>query len=430
MAAISDQSLEKAVLVGVELGDTTPDEVRESLEELGRLAGTAGAAVAGSVVQKRPRPDPAHFVGRGKAEELAALCGTAGAALLVFDQDLSPAQARNLENVTGVRVLDRTQIILDIFAGRARTREGKLQVELAQLNYLLPRLTGRGTELSRLGGGIGTRGPGETKLETDRRRIRRRIADLRREIAEVRRHRQLLRRARKTIPVPLVALVGYTNAGKSSLLNALTGAEVFVEDRLFATLDPTSRQLRLPTNELVVLTDTVGFIRQLPHHLVAAFRATLEEVVEADLLLHVVDLSHPAHQAHIKAVDAVLAELGAGGKPRLMVFNKVDLAEPGELELLGRNDVPVSALTGAGLEALKAAVADALAGGRTRERFLIPYGHTRLVALAHAHGRVLAERHRADGVEIDVELPVAWARRIAARLEEPVKEPAEDPADS
>ncbi|MEW6457864.1 MAG: GTPase HflX [Bacillota bacterium] len=418
MTAVPDGSAEKAVLVGVELGSLTGAEVRESLNELNRLARTAGAEVAGTVLQKRPRPDPAHFVGRGKAEELAALCSAAGAGLLIFDQDLSPAQARNLENVTGVRVLDRTQIILDIFARRARTREGKLQVELAQLNYVLPRLTGRGTELSRLGGGIGTRGPGETKLETDRRRIRQRIADLRREIAEVRRHRQLLRRARKVVPVPLVALVGYTNAGKSSLLNALTGAGVSVEDRLFATLDPTSRQLRLPTNEVVVLTDTVGFIRHLPHHLVAAFRATLEEVVEADLLLHVVDLSHPAHQAHITAVDGVLEELGAGGKPRLTVFNKTDLVEPGELDLLGRNDVAVSALTGAGLDTLRAAVADALSAWRTRERFLIPYGRTQLVALAHEHGRVLAEHHRDDGVEIEVELPVAWARRIAARLEE------------
>jgi len=418
LTAVPDGSAEKAVLVGVELGSLTGAEVRESLNELNRLARTAGAEVAGTVLQKRPRPDPAHFVGRGKAEELAALCSAAGAGLLIFDQDLSPAQARNLENVTGVRVLDRTQIILDIFARRARTREGKLQVELAQLNYVLPRLTGRGTELSRLGGGIGTRGPGETKLETDRRRIRQRIADLQREIAEVRRHRQLLRRARKVAPVPLVALVGYTNAGKSSLLNALTGAVVSVEDRLFATLDPTSRQLRLPTNEVVVLTDTVGFIRHLPHHLVAAFRATLEEVVEADLLLHVVDLSHPAHQAHITAVDGVLEELGAGGKPRLMVFNKTDLVEPGELDLLGRNDVAVSALTGAGLDTLRAAVADALSTWRTRERFLIPYSRTQLVALAYEHGRVLAEHHREDGVEIEVELPVAWARRIAARLEE------------
>jgi GTP-binding protein HflX len=418
LTGIPDAGAEKAVLVGVGLGDTTQEEVRESLAELGRLAATAGAEVAGTVVQRRPRPDPAHFVGRGKAEELAALCRATGAKLLILDQDLSPAQARNLENATGVRVLDRTQIILDIFASRARTREGKLQVELAQLNYLLPRLTGRGAELSRLGGGIGTRGPGETKLETDRRRIRQRIADLQREIAEVRRHRQLLRRARQTVPVPLVALVGYTNAGKSSLLNALTGAGVFVEDRLFATLDPTSRQLRLPTNEVVVLTDTVGFIRHLPHHLVAAFRATLEEVVEADLLLHVVDLSHPAHRSHIRAVDGVLEELGAVGKPRLMVFNKADLVASGEPELLGRNDLAVSAVTGTGLDALRAAVANALSARRTRERFLIPYGHSRLMALAHEHGLVLAEHHREDGVEIEAELPVAWARRIAARLEE------------
>ncbi|MBE0466538.1 MAG: GTPase HflX [Candidatus Desulforudis sp.] len=414
--AVGRGELERAVLVGVELTEVTAEEARESLEELARLAETAGAVVVGRAWQKRTRPDPACFIGRGKAEELAALCADLGAGLLLLDQDLSPAQARNLEKLIGVKVLDRTQLILDIFAGRARTREGKLQVELAQLNYLLPRLTGLGTELSRLGGGIGTRGPGETKLETDRRRIRQRIADLQRELAEVRRQRRLLRRSRKAVPVPVIALVGYTNAGKSSLLNALTGAGVLVEDRLFATLDPTSRQLRLPTNETVVLTDTVGFIRHLPHHLVAAFRATLEEVGEADLLLHVVDAGHPAYLSHIETVDGVLAALGAGDKPHLLVLNKTDLGAPDPMETAGRETVAVSARTGAGLDHLKEAVAAALADRRVRERFFVPYARAHLVSLLHEQGLVLAEEHGADGVTLEVELPAAWARRIAARL--------------
>jgi GTP-binding protein HflX len=408
---------ERALLVGLELPTDNADGAQESLTELARLADTAGAAVVGTAWQKRARPDAAYFVGRGKAEELAEVAAELGADLLLIDHDLSPAQARNLESLTGLKVLDRTQLILDIFARRARSREGKLQVELAQLQYLLPRLTGRGTDLSRLGGGIGTRGPGETKLETDRRRIRKRIADLQRELAAVRRQRALLRRSRKAVPVPLVALVGYTNAGKSSLLNALTGAEVFVEDRLFATLDPTSRQLRLPNNELIVVTDTVGFIRNLPHHLVAAFRATLEEALEADLLLHVVDYSHPAHAAQVQTVDRVLADLGAGEKPRLMVYNKIDLLNPEARGLAGPGEVFVSARTGEGLDALKEALAFALADRRVRERFFIPYAQSQLVALLHAHGRVLAAEHGPDGVDLEAELPVVWARRIAARLQ-------------
>lgn len=419
MAALAGTE-EKAILVGVELAGGNEAEARESLEELERLAETAGAVVVGTMWQKRSRPNPAYFVGRGKAEELEAMCGELEADLVIVDHNLSPAQARNLEHLTGVRVLDRTQIILDIFADRAQTREGKLQVELAQLNYLLPRLLGKGTELSRLGGGIGTRGPGETKLETDRRRIRQRIADLEREISEVRRHRQLLRRGRKTAPVPLVALVGYTNAGKSSLLNALTGAGVLVEDRLFATLDPTSRQLRLPTREMIVLTDTVGFIRNLPHHLVAAFRATLEEVVEADLLVHVVDTTHPAYETHIAAVDQVLQALGAGEKPRILVFNKIDRVSPDHLPPLARSEVAVSARTGEGLEDLKEVIAAALADWRVLERFSIPYARGDVVSLLHEHGRVLTTIHSEHGVEMEVELPVTWARRITACLQSEV----------
>ena len=271
---------ERAILVGMESPEVSPEETASSLEELARLVDTAGADVLLQLTQRRDRPDAATFLGRGKAEELAGFCRSLGADLVIFDRELSAAQVRNLETITGVRVIDRTQLILDIFARRARTREGKLQVELAQLNYFLPRLVGRGTELSRLGGGIGTRGPGETKLEVDRRRIRKRIAELNEAIRDVKKHRELLRRSRKEIPVPLVALVGYTNAGKSTILKKLTGAQVLVEDKLFATLDPTTRRVVLPSNEVVLLTDTVGFIRNLPHHLVAAFRATLEEVVK------------------------------------------------------------------------------------------------------------------------------------------------------
>ena len=306
-------SREQAILVGMESPEVTPEETASSLEELARLADTAGADVLPQLTQRRAglMPQPFWAV-RPKNRQFLPF---PGAGLVIFDRELSSAQARNLESVTGVRIIDRTQLILDIFARRARTREGKLQVELAQLNYLLPRLVGRGTELSRLGGGIGTRGPGETKLEVDRRRIRKRIAELNEAIRDVQKHRELLRRSRKEIPVPLAALVGYTNAGKSTILKKLTGAQVLVEDKLFATLDPTTRRVVLPNNEVVLLTDTVGFIRNLPHHLVAAFRATLEEVVEADLLLHVVDASHPDLEGQMEAVERVLEPWTAARNP-------------------------------------------------------------------------------------------------------------------
>ncbi|MBC7107137.1 MAG: GTPase HflX, partial [Firmicutes bacterium] len=336
------------MLVGVRLpGDAAAD----GLEELAGLADSAGAEVVGRVCQERHRPDPAFFVGRGKALALAEMARGLGADLVIFDHELSAAQARNLEDVMGVRVVDRTQVILDIFARRARTREGKLQVELAQLNYLLPRLTGAGTALSRLGGGIGTRGPGETKLETDRRRVRRRIYELRRQLEEVRRHRAVLRQARRERAYPLVALVGYTNAGKSTLFRALTGAEVPVEDKLFATLDPFVRRAELPEGGTVLLTDTVGFIRRLPHHLIAAFRATLEEVRAADLLLHVADARSPDLEEKIAAVGRVLEELGAADRPAILVYNKIDGTDlaPGRLRRGSSPAVAVSALHGWGL---------------------------------------------------------------------------------
>ncbi|HXF82747.1 MAG TPA: GTPase HflX, partial [bacterium] len=316
---------ERAVLVGVHGVDPGRDP---EMEELARLAEAAGAVVVGTLVQHRTRPVPATFLGRGKVEELRALCRRVGADLVIADHELTPVQQRNLEDALGIKVIDRTALVLDIFARRAQTHEGRLQVELAQMTYLLPRLTGRGTALSRLGGGIGTRGPGETKLEVDRRRIRRRITDLRRQIAEIRRTRALQRAARREAQFPTVALVGYTNAGKSTLLNALTDAGVFVEDKLFATLDPTVRRVTLPNGRPALVVDTVGFISRLPTQLVAAFHATLEEVTEADLLVHVVDGSHPDRRAQMRAVREVLGQLGAADKPTVVAVNKTDLLPP------------------------------------------------------------------------------------------------------
>jgi len=322
------------------------------LAELEQLARSAGALVQDAILQERDRLDPRYLIGKGKALEIKQRC--AGVDLVILDEELSGSQQRNLEELLGRRVVDRTGLILDIFAQRAQTREGKLQVELAQLDYVLPRLAGAWTHLERLGGGIGTRGPGETQLESDRRRIRTRMAKVRRDLEQVRRHRALLRRPRRKVPFPIVALVGYTNAGKSSLMNALTQAGVVVQDKLFATLDPTLRRLVLPGNRVVLLSDTVGFIRKLPHQLVAAFQATLEEIQEADILLHVVDISHSHADLQQKAVESVLGELGLADRPTTLVFNKIDC--------LGRSPFPwrpgsgrvaVSASTGAGLDDLR-----------------------------------------------------------------------------
>jgi len=418
--ATGDVKREKAIIVGIELAGDDPAQTVYSLDELAGLADTAGAEVVGRLVQKKARPDPATFLGRGKVEEVAELCRAREADLVIFDRELSPRQGRNLEELLGLRVVDRTQLILDIFAGRARTSEGKLQVELAQLNYLLPRLVGKGLELSRLGGGIGTRGPGETRLEMDRRRIRQRIADLKEELKNVKKHRDLLRRNRQETPVPLVALVGYTNAGKSTILKKLTGADVLVEDKLFATLDPTTRRVVLPNNEAVVLTDTVGFIQRLPHHLVAAFRATLEEVVEADILLHVVDASHPNRDGQIEAVNRVLEALGAADKPVIIVYNKIDLVER---EALPRkiDDPPavfISAVSGQGLEDLLAAIARVLSDRRLRANFFIPYKKSSVLALLHEKGRVLKEEHGQEGINVEAEIEAVWAKRAEARLRE------------
>jgi len=346
---------EKAVLVGVEISSAGKIPLKESMEELKRLADTAGAQIAGQITQKRNKPDQKYFIGSGKLDELRALVNSCGANLVIFDSELSPSQERNLESGLGVKVIDRTELILDIFAQHAKSREGKLQVELAQSTFLLTRLTGHGVLMSRLGGGIATRGPGETKLEYDRRRIRKKISELGREIEKIRKERSIRREKRKKSRLPIAALVGYTNSGKSTLLNNMAKADVLTEDKLFATLDPTVRRLYLPAGRVMLLTDTVGFIQKLPHQLVAAFRATLEELNEADLLLHVVDASHPYFEDQIGAVYTVLEELDCIKKPMITVFNKIDkLGRKISKRLLKKYDpaVAVSALHGTGLDKL------------------------------------------------------------------------------
>jgi len=353
-----------AVLVGVCRHPQARWEAEDSLAELEQLARSAGARVADAILQERDRFDPRYLIGKGKALEIRQRC--AGIDLVILDEELSGSQQRNLEQLLGKRVVDRTGLILDIFAQRAQSREGKLQVELAQLDYLLPRLAGAWTHLERLGGGIGTRGPGETQLESDRRRIRTRLAKIRRDLEQVRRHRALLRRPRRKVPFPILALVGYTNAGKSSLLNALTHAGVVVQDQLFATLDPTLRRLSLPGNRVALLSDTVGFIRKLPHQLVAAFQATLEEIQEATVLLHVVDISHPHAQSQQQAVESVLAELGLVDRPTVLVFNKIDrLGRPPFAWRPGSGRVAISAKTGAGLDELRQEILHCLNGTAT-----------------------------------------------------------------
>ena len=326
--------------MGLDLPGTQWWETEDSINELSELAATAGAEVIAKLIQKRGKPDPAYYIGEGKAKELAILAITTHADLVIFDDELYPAQQRNLEKLLKTKVIDRTWLILDIFASRAQSKEGKIQVELAQLCYLLPRLVGKGTALSRLGGGIGTRGPGETKLEVDRRRIRRRISVLQKELEEIAKRRGLQRSNRKKSGLPLVSLVGYTNAGKSTLFNALTDAEVFVEDKLFATLDPTIRRCYLPSGDFMLLADTVGFIKKLPHDLVAAFRATLEEATYSDLLLHVVDASHPGKDEHCEAVQEVLRALGIGDKPVITVLNKMDLYPANSKENVSDLSIP------------------------------------------------------------------------------------------
>jgi len=399
---IAESLEERAVLVALETSQEGWN-AEESLAELAELASTAGASVLASISQKRSRPDPASFIGQGKARELGMLVQELNANCLIFDDELSPAQTRNLEALAGCKILDRTSVILDIFAARAQTREGKVQVELAQLKHLLPRLTGLGSVLSRLGGGIGTRGPGETKLETDRRHIRRRISELEKDLVSIKTHRALQRTGRKDVPVPMVALVGYTNAGKSSLLNALTDAHVVAEDKLFATLDPVTRRLKGTFGREILLTDTVGFVRKLPHQLVAAFRATLEEVVQADLLVHVVDASHPGVAEQIKAVEQVLRELGTGTKPTIVAFNKIDKPNLAP-ELAGlRSEFPhtvsISAHSGEGLHELTDIISGLLPA-LSEISALIPFDRGDLLATLHQEGEILKLEYLEAGTKV------------------------------
>jgi GTP-binding protein HflX len=397
----------------------------ESLQELTRLAETAHVEVAGVVTQKRDHPDPVFFVGKGKAHEIRQIKGEVGADVLIVDGDLRPTQQRNLEEAGSIGVLDRTGLILDIFARRARSGEGKIQVELAQLSYLLPRLTGKGTELSRLGGGIGTRGPGETKLEVDRRRLRERIRHLKKQVEQIAKRRSVERRHRQEAGLPVVALVGYTNAGKSTLLNTLSGAGVFVEDLLFSTLDPTIRRVQMPDGRGFLVVDTVGFIRNLPHQLVAAFRATLEEVVEADVLVHMVDASHPQMADQIDAARRVLAELGCASKPTVMAYNKADLVHDRErlADLMARQEhaVAISARTGEGLADLLWLVAERLEQALVPVDLTLPWSAQDLLSEVHQRGRVLSEQFQEQGIALNARVPVDIAQRLqrAAGVEEP-----------
>jgi len=419
--------LERVVLMGV-WTDGTLATAENSLRELSRLAETAGSHVLDGLIQRRSRPDSATYVGAGKAKELAELVASTGADTVICDGELAPGQLRRLEGIVRVKVVDRTALILDIFAQHARSKEGKAQVELAQLQYLLPRLRGWGESLSRQaggrvagGGGIGTRGPGETKIETDRRRIRARVTKLRHELAEMSVGREVKRGQRRRREVPSVAIAGYTNAGKSSLLNRLTGAQVLVDDSLFATLDPAVRRARTPGGWPFTLTDTVGFVRHLPHQLVDAFRSTLEEVTDADLILHVVDGSDADPRAQIAAVREVLAEIGAGETPELIVINKADAADPIELEglrLAERASVVVSARTGAGIDELMRELERLLPRHDREVMVTVPYDRGDLVARAHEEGEVLAVRHGEDGTELTARVPLGLAAELC-RFEAP-----------
>jgi GTP-binding protein HflX len=433
---------ERALLIGLEKEGVSKWDLQDSLDELRELANSAGAEVIDTVTQKLQKPTAPYYIGRGKAESIKDSCQDRQVTSVIFDDELSPAQGRNLENLFARKVLDRTQLILDIFAQRARSREGRLQIELAQLQYLLPRLTRMWHHLSRQTGGIGTRGPGETQLEVDRRRVQERIARLERELEAVRKTRAVQRQGRKRHQWPVAAVVGYTNAGKSTLLNLLTGADLVAENKLFATLDPTTRSFVLPNKQRVLLTDTVGFLRKLPHTLIESFKATLEEVSEADLLIHIVDLSHPRVDEQMEAVDAVIKELDAFGKQTLIVFNKIDNLEngaggsratstgkPERVDELGSESinreiaetyvkrfpgsVAISARTGEGVNRLVGALENALSSWRLRSRFRIPSDQSALIAEIHRVGHVLELRYEGDDALIVAHVPPELAQKLA-----------------
>ncbi len=408
---------ERALLIGLEKKGVSKWDLRDSMDELRELASSAGAEVVDTVTQKLQKPTAPYYIGKGKAESIKESIQDRQVTSIIFDDELSPAQGRNLENLLSRKVLDRTQLILDIFAQRARSREGRLQIELAQLQYLLPRLTRMWHHLSRQTGGIGTRGPGETQLEVDRRRVQERIGRLERELEAVRKTRAVQRQGRKRHQWPVAAVVGYTNAGKSTLLNLLTGAAVVTENRLFATLDPTTRSLTLPNKQRLLLTDTVGFLRKLPHTLIESFKATLEEVSEADLLIHVVDISHPKIEEQMAAVDLVVKELDAFGKQTLIVFNKIDQLSNREvadayLERLP-GSVAISARTGEGVGQLVGALQEALGSWRMRSRFRIPAKESALIAEIHRVGHVLELSYEEGDAVIVAHVPPHLEAKLA-----------------
>jgi len=419
--------LERVVLVGVWTSGTAQDS-ENSLAELAALAETAGALVLDGVIQRRDKPDAATYIGSGKATELRDIVLETGADTVICDGELSPGQLIHLEDVVKVKVIDRTALILDIFAQHAKSREGKAQVALAQMQYMLPRLRGWGQSLSRQmgggkGGGLATRGPGETKIETDRRRIREKMAKMRREIAEMKTGREIKRQERKRNKVPSVAIAGYTNAGKSSLLNRLTGAGVLVENALFATLDPTVRRAETPSGRLYTLADTVGFVRHLPHHLVEAFRSTMEEVGESDLILHVVDGSHPNPEEQLLAVREVIRDVGAVDVPEIVVINKADAADPLTLQRLMRiekRSIAVSARTGQGIAELLALIDNELPRPSVEIEALVPYTLGKLVARAHSEGEVISEEHTPEGTLLKVRVHEELAADLAPYVPAPV----------
>lgn len=405
---LNEEKKEKVILLGVHTGrtDYLGDTTDESMRELSELARTAGAEVVMEVVQNKSDIENATYMGEGKLLEVKAAVSETGADCVIFDDELSPVQIRNINNILGVKILDRSMLILDIFAMRAKSGEGKLQVELAQLKYQLPRLRGMGTVMSRTGAGIGTRGPGETKLESDRRHIRKRISALEAELCELEKHRTLLRSRRKKDGVITAALIGYTNAGKSTLLNKLTDAGVFAEDKLFATLDPTSRGIVLADNRQILLIDTVGFIRKLPHHLVEAFKSTLEEAVVADLLIHVIDASSPAKLEQIKIVEDVLRDIGAVGKPRIALLNKSDKLDSQEFmpNILRGYDrtISISAKTGENIEALIKVIEELAPGKKQKMNLVIPYSEAGLVSKLHENQKIISEEYTQAGIRLEL----------------------------
>lgn len=409
------QAEERLILVGIEQeGGRSAMETEACLDELEELVKTAGGTAVGRMIQRRERVHPGHYLGKGKLEELKMMLHAFDATGVVCDDELSPAQLKNMEQILETKVMDRTIVILDIFAARALSGEGKIQVELAQLKYRLSRLAGLGTSLSRLGGGIGTRGPGEKKLETDRRHIKERIAELNREAGEIRTHRELLRAQRQKKSTPVVSLAGYTNAGKSTLINTLTGAGVLAENKLFATLDTTTRKVELPNGSEILLTDTVGFIQKLPHHLIQAFRATLEEMKYADILLHVVDASNPKREEQMRVVYQTLEELGCGDTPVITVYNKMDLQPEMPLPQDGhaRDAVRISAASGEGLEELLESIERLLQTFRRTMRALVPYTEGGLIGWMHGRCEILREEHTAEGVLLEAAVDEEAANRL------------------